>query len=66
MFATEIAMSGYKVYFNLDDLEEECLLVQANIAEVLNIREEFNEADHTMLLKYHVRYVMNMVPFMLD
>jgi hypothetical protein len=66
VFATDVAMSGYKIYYNYQDLDEDVLLLQSNLSEVLNIREEFNEADHTMLLKYQIRYLMNMVPFMLD
>lgn len=52
LFATEIAMSGYKIYFNEEDLDEDCLLLQSNLAEVLNARLEFHEADSSMLLKY--------------
>lgn len=59
-------MCGYKIYYNKDDLDEDCLLMQANLAEVLNCREEFTESDHSMLLKYQIRYLMNLVPFMLD
>lgn len=66
IFSNEIAMSGYKIYYNKDDLDEDCLMLQANLAEVLNIREEFSESDHSMLLKYQIRFLMNMVPFMLD
>ena len=66
MFATEIGMSGYKIYYNFDDLDEDALLLQANLAEVLNARTEFQESDKSMLLKYQIRFLMNMVPFMLD
>jgi hypothetical protein len=65
-YSNEIAMCGYKIYYNKDDLDEDCLLMQANLAEVLNCREEFTESDHSMLLKYQIRYLMNLVPFMLD
>jgi len=66
LFSTEIGMSGYKQYFNQRDLTDDCLLMQANIAEVLNFRPEFTESDHSMLLKYQIRVLMNMVPFTLD
>lgn len=66
IFATEVAMSAYKIYYNQDHLDEDCLLLVSNLAEVLNASPEFTESDHSMLLKYQIRYLMNMVPFMLD
>jgi len=42
IFSNEVAMAGYKIYYNQEDLEEDCLLLQANLAEVLNCREEFS------------------------
>lgn len=33
---------------------------------MLNCREEFNESDHSMILKMQCRILMNMVPYWLD
>jgi hypothetical protein len=65
-FMNDVTMSGYKLYYNDGDLDEDCLLLQANLAEVINFRPGFNESDHIMILKYQIRFLMNMVPFILD
>lgn len=38
-FSSDVAMSGYKMYYNQTNLDEECLLMQANLSEVLLTRE---------------------------
>jgi len=65
LFANETAMSSYKIYYNQDNLAKDAILLEANLAEVLNCRKEFSNSDHIMILKYQVRCLMNMVPFSL-
>jgi hypothetical protein len=65
-FSSDIVMSGFMFYYNQDNLDEECLLMQAGLSEVLNARPEFTESDHSMLLKMQIRILMNIVPYGLD
>lgn len=66
IYSTDIAMVGYKYYYDYANLDEEGLLIVANLSEVLLAREEFTGSDHSMLLKMQIRLIWNMVPYYMD
>ena len=65
-FANDIALAGYKKYYNAKTLQMDCILMQSRLAEVLNCRKELTESDHAMILRYQIRCLKNMVSFSLD
>jgi len=52
LFSNDIAMSGYRRYFNHENLAKDAILLESQVAEVLNARPQFTNSDKIMLLKY--------------
>lgn len=65
-FKSEVAKAGFIQYFNSKSGDNDVVLFQSRLSDEMLARNEFSEADHSIILKMQVRIMMNIVPYRLD
>lgn len=66
IFSNEVAMCGYKIYYNDANLKMDFMLFETQLTDVLLCRDDFLDSENEFIFRMLIRMLMNMIPTRLD